>query len=173
MVTISRDALGAQRAELRARCLTTRSCSGSPRRATKYAQGWELPADGAQRAASRRSSTSSSVTVQSESNHSGLKRLASNGCTGMHQSNCCAQRSIPYGWGMANELGRSTSPYLRQHAENPVDWREWSDRAFAEARERDVPVFLSVGYSACHWCHVMAHESFEDAETAAYLSEHF
>ncbi|MEU4287973.1 thioredoxin domain-containing protein [Kribbella sp. NPDC026596] len=72
-----------------------------------------------------------------------------------------------------NELGRSTSPYLRQHAENPVAWREWSDRAFAEARERDVPVFLSVGYSACHWCHVMAHESFEDAETAAYLNEHF
>ncbi|HZX07650.1 thioredoxin domain-containing protein [Kribbella sp.] len=74
---------------------------------------------------------------------------------------------------MANELGRSTSPYLRQHAGNPVEWREWSERAFAEARERDVPVFLSVGYSACHWCHVMAHESFEDAGTAAYLSEHF
>ncbi|GAA3110862.1 uncharacterized protein YyaL (SSP411 family) [Kribbella aluminosa] len=74
---------------------------------------------------------------------------------------------------MANELGRSTSPYLRQHAENPVEWREWSEQAFAEARERDVPVFLSVGYSACHWCHVMAHESFEDAGTAAYLSEHF
>jgi uncharacterized protein YyaL (SSP411 family) len=74
---------------------------------------------------------------------------------------------------MANELGRSTSPYLRQHAGNPVEWREWSDQAFAEARERDVPVFLSVGYSACHWCHVMAHESFEDPGTAAYLSEHF
>jgi uncharacterized protein len=74
---------------------------------------------------------------------------------------------------MANELGRSTSPYLRQHAGNPVQWREWSDRAFAEARERDVPVFLSVGYSACHWCHVMAHESFEDPGTAAYLGEHF
>ncbi|HET6743058.1 MAG TPA: DUF255 domain-containing protein, partial [Kribbella sp.] len=74
---------------------------------------------------------------------------------------------------MANELGRSTSPYLRQHAANPVEWREWSDQAFAEARERDVPVFLSVGYSACHWCHVMAHESFEDPGTAAYLSEHF
>ncbi|MEU8226384.1 thioredoxin domain-containing protein [Kribbella sp. NPDC048915] len=74
---------------------------------------------------------------------------------------------------MANELGQSTSPYLRQHADNPVEWREWSERAFAEARERDVPIFLSVGYSACHWCHVMAHESFEDAETAAYLSEHF
>ncbi len=74
---------------------------------------------------------------------------------------------------MANELGRSTSPYLRQHADNPVEWREWGESAFAEARERDVPVFLSVGYSACHWCHVMAHESFEDVETAAYLSNHF
>ncbi|WP_328526745.1 thioredoxin domain-containing protein [Kribbella sp. NBC_00359] len=74
---------------------------------------------------------------------------------------------------MVNELGRSTSPYLRQHAENPVAWREWSDKAFQEARERDVPVFLSVGYSACHWCHVMAHESFEDEATAAYLNEHF
>ncbi|TCC46766.1 thioredoxin domain-containing protein [Kribbella capetownensis] len=72
-----------------------------------------------------------------------------------------------------NELGRSTSPYLRQHAENPVAWQEWSQAAFAEARERDVPVFLSVGYSACHWCHVMAHESFEDEATAAYLNEHF
>ncbi|MEI8410300.1 MULTISPECIES: thioredoxin domain-containing protein [unclassified Kribbella] len=72
-----------------------------------------------------------------------------------------------------NELGRSTSPYLRQHADNPVAWREWSDAAFREARERDVPVFLSVGYSACHWCHVMAHESFEDEGTAAYLNEHF
>ncbi|TDD18123.1 thioredoxin domain-containing protein [Kribbella turkmenica] len=72
-----------------------------------------------------------------------------------------------------NELGRSTSPYLRQHADNPVAWREWSPEALREARERDVPVFLSVGYSACHWCHVMAHESFEDEATAAYLNEHF
>ncbi|NEA32086.1 thioredoxin domain-containing protein [Streptomyces sp. SID13031] len=73
----------------------------------------------------------------------------------------------------SNELGKSTSPYLRQHAENPVHWREWSEAVFAEARERDVPVFLSVGYSACHWCHVMAHESFEDEATAAYLNENF
>src|SRR3954452_3586978 len=72
-----------------------------------------------------------------------------------------------------NELGTSTSPYLRQHADNPVAWRQWSEQAFAEARERDVPVFLSIGYSACHWCHVMAHESFEDPDTAAYLNEHF
>ncbi|GAA1604519.1 hypothetical protein GCM10009789_68130 [Kribbella sancticallisti] len=56
----------------------------------------------------------------------------------------------------SNELGVSTSPYLRQHADNPVHWREWSDAVFAEARERDVPVFLSIGYSACHWCQVIA-----------------
>jgi uncharacterized protein len=67
-----------------------------------------------------------------------------------------------------NRLGNATSPYLLQHAENPVDWWPWSDEAFAEARRRDVPVLLSVGYAACHWCHVMAHESFED-ETAAAL----
>ena len=63
---------------------------------------------------------------------------------------------------MPNRLADATSPYLRQHADNPVDWWPWSDEAFAEAERRDVPVFLSVGYAACHWCHVMAHESFED-----------
>jgi len=72
-----------------------------------------------------------------------------------------------------NRLTTSTSPYLLQHADNPVAWWPWSEKAFAEARERDVPVFLSIGYSACHWCHVMAHESFEDPDTAAYLNEHF
>lgn len=74
---------------------------------------------------------------------------------------------------MTNRLGDATSPYLRQHADNPVDWWPWCDAAFAEAEQRDVPVFLSVGYAACHWCHVMAHESFEDEATAAYLNEHF
>ncbi|KFG73982.1 thioredoxin domain-containing protein [Streptomyces mutabilis] len=74
---------------------------------------------------------------------------------------------------MANRLAQATSPYLLQHAENPVDWWPWSAKAFEEARRRDVPVLLSVGYSACHWCHVMAHESFEDDATAAYLNEHF
>jgi uncharacterized protein YyaL (SSP411 family) len=59
---------------------------------------------------------------------------------------------------MPNRLAASTSPSMRQHADNPVDWREWGEEAFAEARERDVPIFLSVGYSSCHWCHVMAHE---------------
>ena len=71
-----------------------------------------------------------------------------------------------------NRLRNSTSPYLLQHADNPVDWWPWCDQAFAEAARRDVPVMLSVGYAACHWCHVMAHESFEDAETAAALNEH-
>ncbi|NUT91856.1 MAG: thioredoxin domain-containing protein, partial [Saccharothrix sp.] len=74
---------------------------------------------------------------------------------------------------MTNRLASSTSPYLLQHAENPVDWHEWSPEAFAEARERDVPVLLSVGYAACHWCHVMAHESFEDQVTAEYMNTHF
>jgi uncharacterized protein len=72
-----------------------------------------------------------------------------------------------------NRLVNATSPYLLQHADNPVDWWEWGEEAFAEARTRGVPVLLSVGYAACHWCHVMAHESFEDDATAAYLNEHF
>ncbi|MEZ0578420.1 thioredoxin domain-containing protein [Nocardioides sp. MH1] len=72
-----------------------------------------------------------------------------------------------------NRLGSATSPYLLQHADNPVDWWEWSPEAFEEARSRNVPVLLSVGYAACHWCHVMAHESFEDEATAAYMNEHF
>ncbi|HTT51738.1 MAG TPA: thioredoxin domain-containing protein [Streptosporangiaceae bacterium] len=72
---------------------------------------------------------------------------------------------------MADRLKNATSPYLLQHAGNPVDWWPWSDAAFAEARARDVPVLLSVGYSACHWCHVMAHESFEDPQTAALMND--
>ena len=72
-----------------------------------------------------------------------------------------------------NRLASATSPYLLQHADNPVHWWPWSDEAFAEAAERQVPVFLSVGYAACHWCHVMAHESFEDERTASMINEHF
>ena len=74
---------------------------------------------------------------------------------------------------MANRLASATSPYLLQHAENPVDWWEWGPEAFAEAKRRDAPVLLSVGYSACHWCHVMAHESFEDPATAEQLNRQF
>ncbi|MEF3112824.1 thioredoxin domain-containing protein [Streptomyces chrestomyceticus] len=72
-----------------------------------------------------------------------------------------------------NRLAGVTSPYLLQHADNPVDWWPWTPEAFEEARRRDVPVLLSVGYSACHWCHVMAHESFEDEAVAAVINEHF
>ncbi|MFC9972769.1 thioredoxin domain-containing protein [Spirillospora sp. NPDC127200] len=72
-----------------------------------------------------------------------------------------------------NRLKDATSPYLLQHADNPVDWWEWSPEAFAEARRRDVPVLLSVGYAACHWCHVMAHQSFEDEQTAALMNRLF
>ncbi|MBG0852878.1 thioredoxin domain-containing protein [Streptomyces spinoverrucosus] len=74
---------------------------------------------------------------------------------------------------MPNRLAHETSPYLLQHADNPVDWWPWSDEAFEEARRSDKPVLLSVGYSSCHWCHVMAHESFEDRATAEFLNEHF
>ena len=74
---------------------------------------------------------------------------------------------------MANTLAGAASPYLRQHADNPVHWREWSPQALAEAAERDVPILLSVGYAACHWCHVMAHESFEDDEVAAAMNAGF
>ncbi len=74
---------------------------------------------------------------------------------------------------MPNRLAAATSPYLLQHAGNPIDWWEWSDEAFVEAAGRDVPVLLSVGYAACHWCHVMAHESFEDAATAEQVNAEF
>jgi uncharacterized protein len=72
-----------------------------------------------------------------------------------------------------NALAGETSPYLLQHADNPVHWLPWGDEAFARARAEDKPILLSVGYAACHWCHVMAHESFEDAETAALMNERF
>ncbi|HEV7421928.1 MAG TPA: DUF255 domain-containing protein, partial [Mycobacterium sp.] len=73
----------------------------------------------------------------------------------------------------ANALGAATSPYLRQHADNPVHWQEWSADALAEAASRDVPILLSIGYAACHWCHVMAHESFADDEVAAAMNAGF
>ncbi|HXY27400.1 MAG TPA: thioredoxin domain-containing protein, partial [Acidimicrobiales bacterium] len=72
-----------------------------------------------------------------------------------------------------NHLADETSPYLRQHADNPVEWFPWGDEAFRQAREQDKPIFLSIGYASCHWCHVMAHESFEDPETAADLATWF
>ena len=74
---------------------------------------------------------------------------------------------------MPNRLSTETSPYLRQHSDNPVDWFSWGPDAFAEASKRNVPILLSVGYSACHWCHVMAHECFEDLETSQMMNELF
>src|SRR5438067_12857933 len=72
-----------------------------------------------------------------------------------------------------NRLAGETSPYLLQHADNPVDWYPWGEEGLARAREQDKPILLSIGYAACHWCHVMAHESFEDEETAALMNERY
>ena len=74
---------------------------------------------------------------------------------------------------MSNRLQHEISPYLLQHADNPVEWHAWGPEALGLARELDKPIFLSIGYAACHWCHVMAHESFEDPATAALMNEHF
>src|SRR5688500_2902763 len=74
---------------------------------------------------------------------------------------------------MANQLEAETSPYLLQHKDNPVHWKAWGEAAFAEARETGKPVLLSVGYAACHCCHVMAHESFEDESVAALMNQFF
>src|SRR3990167_3181353 len=72
-----------------------------------------------------------------------------------------------------NRLIHEKSPYLLQHAHNPVDWYSWAAEAFAKAKKEDKPIFLSIGYSTCHWCHVMEHESFENEEIAQVLNEHF
>ena len=74
---------------------------------------------------------------------------------------------------MKNKLINETSPYLLQHAENPVNWYPWNEEAFNKAKEENKPIFLSIGYSTCHWCHVMAHESFKDTETADILNKNF
>ncbi|MBW2265745.1 MAG: thioredoxin domain-containing protein, partial [Deltaproteobacteria bacterium] len=73
----------------------------------------------------------------------------------------------------SNRLINEKSPYLLQHARNPVNWYPWGEEAFKRARKEDKPVFLSIGYATCHWCHVMAHESFEDAEVARILNKYF
>ena len=74
---------------------------------------------------------------------------------------------------MPNRLAAEASPYLLQHKDNPVDWYPWGDAAFTRAREEDKPIFLSIGYSTCHWCHVMEHESFEEPNLAELLNRHF
>ena len=89
--------------------------------------------------------------------------------TASHPGNAqqAARRAQP------NRLGDETSPYLLQHAFNPVDWHAWSDEALSQSRQFDKPFFLSIGYSACHWCHVMEHESFENSEIAKLMNEFF
>ena len=82
------------------------------------------------------------------------------------------QTPLPPGEGR-NRLGETTSPYLLQHAQNPVHWYPWGEEAFEAAREQNKPIFLSIGYSTCYWCHVMERESFEDQEVADVLNEHF
>src|SRR5574340_457913 len=74
---------------------------------------------------------------------------------------------------MTNELAKETSPYLQQHADNPVDWHAWNPETLRLARQQNKPILLSIGYSACHWCHVMAHECFEDAEVAEAMNRLF
>ena len=74
---------------------------------------------------------------------------------------------------MSNRLAAEASPYLLQHQDNPVDWYPWGDEAFARARQENKPIFLSIGYSTCHWCHVMEHESFENDGLADLLNRHF
>ena len=81
--------------------------------------------------------------------------------------------SAPANTSHENRLAQASSPYLLQHKHNPVDWWQWSPDALAEAKRSNRPILLSVGYAACHWCHVMAHESFEDGDTAALMNEHF
>src|SRR6059036_3232009 len=89
-----------------------------------------------------------------------------------HWRGRCNHPAVGHG-STPNRLADETSPYLLQHADNPVDWYPWGEEAFERARAEDKAILLSVGYAACHWCHVMAHESFEDEATAAVMNEHF
>src|SRR6266536_3129874 len=87
-------------------------------------------------------------------------------------SRCDMPGNLPCGV-MTNRLAAETSPYLLQHSENPVDWYPWGEEALARARDEDKPLIVSIGYSACHWCHVMERESFEDPDIAMLMNEHF
>src|SRR5215213_4447928 len=92
----------------------------------------------------------------------------------LHRLDRLFQSTFPvYSVTMPNHLVNETSPYLLQHADNPVEWYPWGEEAFAKARAEDKPILLSIGYAACHWCHVMEHESFEDDATAELMNERF
>ena len=84
-----------------------------------------------------------------------------------------SEEKAPKGRNKLNRLANEKSAYLRQHKTNPVDWYPWGPEAFEKAKKENKPIFLSIGYSSCHWCHVMEHESFENEEVGAYLNEHF
>src|SRR5439155_21820607 len=84
-----------------------------------------------------------------------------------------ARRAAAMVSAMSNRLADETSPYLLQHKDNPVDWQPWGEEALRRARDEDKPILVSIGYSSCHWCHVMDRESFEDAHVADYMHEHF
>src|SRR5207244_3625568 len=102
-------------------------------------------------------------------NHQLLRVIAD----GPHNHGPDFGKASPVGLLVVVLLVMATSPYLRQHAHNPVHWQQWTPQALAEAAARDVPILLSIGYAACHWCHVMAHESFEDDEVAAVMNAGF
>src|SRR6476661_4629391 len=94
----------------------------------------------------------------------------------MERSRTCVQTSLrpdPRRCPVPNRLANEVSPYLQQHKDNPVEWFPWGAEALAKAKAEDKPLLVSIGYSACHWCHVMAHESFEDQTTAELMNEHY
>src|SRR3954469_8025003 len=131
------------------------------------------------RAASTSSTAAASTGSMQRTWRTAITRRAAHTCSSAsislragHRPPSTARRSQRHAEAV-NRLSTETSPYLLQHAENPVDWYPWGDEALTRAREEDKPILLSVGYSACHWCHVMAHESFEDEATAAAMNENF
>ena len=138
-----------------------------------FRAGATLQAHEARCSAARTSSAARSKKPRRAESHA--QRAAAPAARGRirGQNGVRAYRGRPSGAYVSNRLAGETSPYLLQHADNPVDWYPWGEEAFARARAEGKPVLLSVGYSACHWCHVMAHESFEDPDVAARMNEHF
>src|SRR3954453_19734635 len=154
------------------RCQPTRTSSSGMRRLRAC---WSPEP----RAASTSSTAAASTGSMRRTWRTGITRRAPHTCSSTSTSRRAARRPPNTARRSqrraeaVNRLSTETSPYLLQHAENPVDWYPWGDEALTRAREEDKPILLSVGYSACHWCHVMAHESFEDEATAAVLNESF
>src|SRR6476660_9882027 len=103
----------------------------------------------------------------------GMLLMGEPGCSGHKQQRIVSTKPETAAHNHTNRLAREKSPYLLQHQHNPVDWFAWGDEAFARAATENKPIFLSIGYSTCHWCHVMERESFENEEIARFLNEHF